>query len=80
MVKKEIFSVTIVGIYILVYCLLVLAGGSAESYAVLMMVFSPILILWMIYRVMKYGKYHGPDLENEEFGYQDKNKDELGIF
>jgi hypothetical protein len=34
----------------------------------------------MVYTVLKHGKYDGPELGDDEFGYCDKNKDELGVF
>jgi hypothetical protein len=43
--------------------------------------FAPAPLAWLIYSVLKHGSYHGKDLDtNEEFGYQDKEKDSLGIW
>ncbi len=36
---------------------------------------SPFVVVWMAVTIMKYGKYNGHELgENEEWGYQDVNK------
>jgi hypothetical protein len=45
-----------------------------------MFLVSPFLLIWMVVTVLKSGKYEGPELGENEFGYQDKNKDDLGIF
>jgi len=75
----DILSVLIVTAYLILYCIM-LQFQDTRSYAILMLAFSPLLIIGMAYVVLKYGKYDGPELGEEEFGYQDKNKDDLGIF
>ena len=41
----------------------------------------PFLIIWMVYSVLKFGKYKGPALEEEqEWGYADKKREELDTF
>ena len=46
-----------------------------------MFILSPILLVWMVVVVLKHGKYNGPELKGgEEWGYQDKARDELGVF
>jgi len=37
-------------------------------------------MVWTIYTVLKYGKYNGSELGDEEFGYKDKAKDDLRVF
>jgi hypothetical protein len=79
MLRKDIFSVSFVSIYLLTYIVL-LSFESTLPYAVGMLLFSPLMILWMVYTVLKHGKYGGKELGNDEFGYHDKRKDELGVF
>ena len=45
-----------------------------------MFMLSPLLILWMAYTIIRYGKYTGRELvEGEEWAYEDKEKDKLGL-
>jgi hypothetical protein len=34
--------------------------------------FSPFLLIWMVYSILKYGKHSGKTLDNREWGYEDK--------
>lgn len=79
MQKKDITAVTIATIYLIVYCEL-LQFESTENAAMLMLLFSPLVVIWMVYRVIRHGVYTGKDLGKDEFGYADKNKDDLGVF
>ena len=46
-----------------------------------MFLFSPLIVLWLVYTVIRHGRYTGRELdEQEEFGYQDREKDSLGMF
>lgn len=46
-----------------------------------MFLFSPIVIMYLAYVIIRYGEYKGRELkENEEWAYGDKKKEELGIF
>lgn len=43
-----------------------------------MFAFSPFLVIWMVYTILRYATYAGPDLdENQEWGYQDKDRNSL---
>jgi fatty acid desaturase len=67
-------------IYLLLYCLL-LQVKAAESIAMLMFFFSPLIVVWMVFVVIKHGTYTGHTFnENEEWGYQDRNKEDMGMF
>lgn len=79
MLRNDIFFVSFVTFYVFIYCVL-LQFESTLSFAIGMLLFSPLLIFWMVYTILKYGKYNGKGLGNDEFGYQDKNKDDLGVF
>jgi hypothetical protein len=41
---------------------------------------SPFLVIWMVYRVIRYDSYHGKELNDEEWGYADKKKEDLDMF
>lgn len=67
-------------LYLLLYCLL-LQVKAAESIAMLMFFFSPLIVGWMVFVVIRHGVYAGHTFsDTEEWGYQDRNKDELGMF
>ncbi|HJT75351.1 MAG TPA: hypothetical protein VJ720_15050 [Chitinophaga sp.] len=72
MLRNSTFSIIAVTVYLLVYCVL-LQIERTQSVAVLMFIVSPGPLLWMVYTILKYGKYNGRELaENEEYGYQDR--------
>ena len=79
MLHKVFFSVWFVTLYLFIYAGLI-QFDQTIGYGVIMLLFSPLLICWMVYTVLKYGKFEGPELGDEEFGYQDKSKDKLGVF
>ena len=71
MLHKDILSVLGVTFYLFVYILL-LQFERTVGYAIVMLLFSPLLICSMVYTVIKYGKYNGRQVNEDEFGYQDK--------
>jgi hypothetical protein len=74
MFRHPIFAAWFVSIYLLVYTLL-LATGSKTLWAIaeVMLLFSPLLVLWLAYSVIRYGQFDGRELkEGEEFGYSDR--------
>ncbi|HEX2683977.1 MAG TPA: hypothetical protein VHL77_08585 [Ferruginibacter sp.] len=77
MLRNGIFAVCSVSIYLLVYCSLLQVEPVAGF---CMLLFSPALLCWMVYTVLKDDNEPIADLGVEEFGYQDKVKAELGIF
>lgn len=65
------FSVIASTAYLLIYCLLLGLEGL-QWLALLMFMFSPFVLCWMIYSILKYDKYSGRELsEGEEYGYED---------
>ncbi|MES2373783.1 MAG: hypothetical protein V4557_14480 [Bacteroidota bacterium] len=78
MLRNDVFSAGFVTIYLILYCLM-LQFDNTKNYGMMMLLFSPFLICWMVYTVLKHGKYSGRQLGDEEFGYQDKPKDELRV-
>ncbi len=75
MPQNDLKSVYFVSVYLLLYCIL-LQIESTFHYAFMMLLFSPILIFWMVYTVLRYGRYNGGDLGNRESGYQDRSWEE----
>lgn len=77
--KNPIFVVLFVTAYLAVYTALT-QFAPMFNIAFAMFLFGPVLILWLVYTVLRFGSYPGKDLGEEEFGYLDKNKADLGIF
>ena len=72
--------VTFVTLYLLIYTVLFQAGASVDI-LLTMFLFSPFLVIWMVYVVLKYGKFNGRELkQDEEWGYSDRSRDTLGTF
>ena len=65
--------------YLIVY-IVMLNIPALLRYSEIMLLVSPIVILWMIYTILKFGKNNKTELSGEEFGYADKKKTDLGIF
>jgi hypothetical protein len=76
---KDILAIAAVSIYLVLYCAL-LQFESTRALALTMLLFAPVVLIVMVYIVLKYGKFTGPELGDNEFGYADKDKDELGVF
>lgn len=79
MKRKDIFAAWVATIYLFAYCLL-LQFDATRNVGFLLLLGTPIVLVWMTYCILKYGSHCGPDLDDEEFGYQDKSKEELGVF
>lgn len=77
MLRKPSFAVAVVSGILVIYCLL-LNINSPVAYFIFAI--SPFLLLWMTYTVIRSGIYNGKEFEaDDEWGYQDRNKDELGV-
>ncbi len=73
-------SVAVVTGLLLLYIILLVTGGFPPLAGIIFFL-SPLFVIWMAYRVIRYDTYQGKELEeNEEWGYTDKNKDELRMF
>lgn len=78
--KKPGFVIALVTIYLFTYAILGQLNIDLKIMA-LLFAFSPFLVIWMVYTVLKHGKYSGKELsENEEWGYQDIDKNKLNKF
>lgn len=74
MFRHPIFAAWFVSIYLLVYTLL-LATGFKTLWAIAeaMLLFSPLLVVWLAYSIIRNGQFDGRELkEGEEFGYGDR--------
>lgn len=77
--KKDIKAILLVSLYLVCYCAF-LQFEVTRKIAYIMLGCAPVLLVWMVYTVLKKGKYEGPELGNNEFGYADKKNEELGRF
>lgn len=70
--KNETIAIAGVSMVLLFYT--IFAGtGILLNWVALVFSISPILIIWMVWVVLKYGEYTGEELEDEqEFGYVDR--------
>ena len=72
--NKELIPVATVTSLLIIYTILI-ATRSLLLIANGIFIASPSLIVWMIYSVIRFGKYNGRELsEDEEWGYADKEK------
>jgi sensor histidine kinase YesM len=66
--------------YLIIYTLLHQSGASLQILGA-MFLLSPFLVVWMAYTILRHAEYNGRDLyEDEEWGYADKRKEDLGSF
>jgi len=73
-------AVSVLTIYLFAYAVLFHTRLSITILSSLFLI-APCLLLSMVYFVLKDDKQKYPDLGNdEEWGYRDKEKDQLGIF
>ena len=74
------FATIAVTSYLIIYTFLHHSGASLPVLGT-MFLLSPFLVVWMAYTILRYAPFNGRELkEDEEWGYQDKNKDDLGTF
>jgi hypothetical protein len=75
MLRKPVFAVAFVTVYLALYCIFFIAGY--HNIIAYMFMLSPILVIWMVISILKYGKYSSTELKpNEEWGYEDKKREE----
>ncbi len=78
--RKPAHTTLFASLYLLLYCLLPQVK-AAESIAMIMFFFSPFIVSWMVYVVIRHGTYTGHTFnDKEEWGYQDMSKEDLGMF
>ncbi len=79
MLRNDVFAAAVTTIYLVIYVALI-QFENTQPYAIGMFIFSPLLVCWMVITIIKFGKYKGPSLGDDEFGYQDVDKENIGIF
>ena len=78
--KKSAFAIIAASIYFFTYLILIFFHLFVNA-VLIMSAFSPLVIIWMVYSIIRYGKYTGRELKSgEEWAYGDKRKSELGTF
>ena len=78
--KKEIFSIWCVTIYLVIYSVVAFLEVNVKL-VFLLFFLSPFFVLWMVFSVLKSKTTPEKVLkEDEEWGYQDATKEELGVF
>lgn len=71
MYKQSSFAVVFATVYLLIYVLFLQLNILSNVTAVLFF-FSPAVLVWLAYTVIRYGTYKGAVLkEDEHWGYQD---------
>jgi hypothetical protein len=79
MLKNPTVAAIAATVYLVIYSVLLQFSGAFDA-AFAMFLFGPVLLLWLVITVLKFGKYKGKGLGKNEYGYQDKNKGELDVF
>lgn len=80
MLRNSAFSIALTSVYLLVFVGLL---HQEVSLRLIMLLFSlaPFLLVWMIWTVLKDGRYSGGPLgPDREWGYQDRRNEDLGTF
>ena len=75
--NRASFAITFASIYLLLF--LISLHTSYYNVTWGLFLFSPLVVIYMVYMVLKYGVYTGRELEeNEEWGYEDIDKEKAG--
>ena len=77
--KKYEYTILLATVYLLIYTCLFQASAPVWLLSFLFLL-SPIPVIIMVYHILKKALYNGPELGNDEFGYQDADKTRLGMF
>jgi hypothetical protein len=78
--KREVLVISLVTIYLIIYSIIAFLEINVNLVFILFAI-SPFLVIWMVISVLKSTGTTVEELkEGEEWGYQDKSKEQLGIF
>lgn len=73
MLKHSLITTAFASIYLLLYVVL-LQFEAANNIASVLFFFSPLVLLFLAYSILRYGTYNGKEFtETDEWGYQDKH-------
>ena len=65
--------------YLLCFLVVLQLGYSRLTWGLFL--FSPIVVLYLVYSVLRYGVYSGKELDKDaEWGYEDVDREELGTW
>jgi hypothetical protein len=77
--NRATLSVFLSSLYFLLFLVSLNLGYERLTWALFL--FSPLLLLYLVYSVIRHGQYNGKELaEDEEWGYEDLDKDKLGTW
>lgn len=80
MFKNSVFAISVVSVYLLIYVVL-FQTGMPFKVLLLMYLFSPFLVMWMVITVLRDDRHDDGELaEGHEWGYRDKKREDLGTF
>ena len=68
-----------VTLYVIIYIILLYVNFPYNPLAYLIAAF-PFVLVWMVICILKDSSAPYPELGEHEWGYSDKNRDELGLF
>jgi hypothetical protein len=72
LLRKPLFAVVVVSVSLTVYCTLI-GFNILLPVAYFIFALSPVLLLWLVYIVIRFGVYKGEELQvGEEWRYGDK--------
>ena len=78
--EKTPVSVYLASLILILYCISVLVNAPVKITATLFFIF-PFFVVWMVVAVLRSKTGNEKELaEDEEWGYADKKKEELGTF
>lgn len=70
MTSRVNIATLVTTVFLLVYVFLINIDGPFKI-IMAMFAISPVLVLWVAYSVLRFGKYKGAGLGEKEWGYQD---------
>ena len=77
--NRSSLSIVFSSAYLALFLIAINTGQSQFVWP--MFLLSPLVVAYMVYTVIRYGKYAGKELnEDEEWGYEDTPKEKLGMF
>lgn len=72
MLKNANFAAAVAFIYAMVYVCFMQFPGTVNI-AIGMFLFSPAIVIWMVFTILRHGKYKGNELaRGQEYGYEDR--------
>jgi hypothetical protein len=79
MLKNPKISVIAGSVHLVAYCIC-LSSESLYPIAWYLFLIYPFLLAWVIFTILRPGEYSVDELNGEEFGYGDRQKNQLGVF